>query len=266
MAFYGSAFVFDSTPCELYDLMLYDIGNQDEDQNITGVSAIEDESIGNKWKPFFYGTKPGTKLEFDITFGVNERRLDEEKYLDHWEIAEVTSWLCGHNQYKWLYIDQFDAELIGFRCIITKMQVVRYGSVPWALKAHVTCDSPYAYLEAKEITTSVSGSKTIEVYNESSLNDWYLPVVTFNRTSGTALSIKNDADNNRGPSLTNIPGAVSTITIDNEHCVLDNDQGVNLYAGFNFQFLRLARGYNHITITGNGTVTIRCEFPINVGG
>ena len=266
MAFYGSAFVFDSTPCELYDLMMYDIGNQDEDIEITCVSTIEDETVGDKWKPYFYGTRPGDKLEFDIVFGVNERRLDEDKYLDDWEVAEVTSWLCGHKGYKWLYIDQMDKLLVGYRCMISNLRITRYGSVPWALTAHVTCDSPYAYLEAKEITYTVDGSRTIEIYNESSLNDWYYPEIAFALTSGTALSITNAQDNDKGPSLTNIPGSVTQITIDNEHCVLSNNQGVNLYTGFNFEFLRLARGYNNITITGAGTITIKCEYPINVGG
>lgn len=250
----------------MYDLEVYDVGNQDEDITIAGVSAIEDETIGTKWKPYFYGTTPGEKLEFDITFGVNERRIDEEKYLDNWEIAEITTWLCGHKEYKWLYIERYDTMLIGYRCMITELRVTQYGAVPYALTAHVTCDSPYAYLEAKEITTSVSGSKTIEIYNESSLNDWYYPVITFARTGGTAFSAKNAQDGNKGPALTGIPGSVSQIVIDNEHCVIDNNQSVNLYSGFNFEFLRLARGYNQITITGTGTVKIRCEFPINVGG
>jgi len=264
--FYGSAFVFDNTPCELYDLMLYEVGDQDADLSVTGVSQIEDESIGDKWKPYFYGTRPGEKLEFDITFGVNERRLDYDKYLDNWELAEVTSWLCGHKDYKWLYIYQPDAELYGYRCIITDLKVTRYGSVPWALTAHVTCDSPYAYLEAKEMTYTVSGTKTVEIYNESSLNDWYYPEITFTRTSGTAFSVTNAQDNNRGPSFTGIPSSVTNISIDNEHCVIDNNASYNLYQGFNFQFLRLAKGYNTIKITGTGTVTIKCQYPINVGG
>lgn len=266
MAFYGSAFVFDSTPCELYDLMMYDIGNQDEDVEITGVNTIEDETIGDKWKPYFYGTRPGAKLEFDITFGVNERRLDEDKYLDDWEIAEITSWLCGHKEYKWLYIDQMDKLLVGYKCMISNLRITRYGSIPWALTAHVTCDSPYAYLEAKEITYTVDGAGTIEIYNESSLNDWYCPKMTFTRTDGTAFSVKNEQDGNRGPALTDIPSSVTEIMIDNENYVIENDQAVNLYEGFNFEFLRLARGYNNITIEGTGTLTITCEFPINVGG
>ena len=265
MSYFGKAFVFDSTPCEMFDLMMYDIGDIDGNMDIPGSYEIEDELIGDKWKPYFYGAKHGGKLEFDIVFGVNERRIDHDKFLDRWELSEITTWLC-RKEYRWLYIDQPDMTLVGYRCMISKPQVTRYGTVPWALRAHVVCDSPYAYLEAKEIRCSVDGEKQLAVYNESSLNDWYLPNVTFIRAGGTAFAITNDRDNDRGPSFTDIPGSVSEITIDNEHCVINNDQGTDLYSGFNFQFLRLARGENNITITGNGTVLIRCEFPINVGG
>lgn len=266
MAYYGRSFTFDSTPCETYDLMMYDVGDSDEDITVVGVESIEDELIGEKWKPYFYGVRQGGKLEFDMTFGVNTRRIDEGKFLDSWELAEVTSWLCGHKEYKWLFIDSPNTYMYGYRCMITDLRITQYGSVPWAIRVHVTCDSPYAYLEAKDMTFDVAGSKTVEIYNESSLNDWYYPMVTFHRTSGAAFSMTNDRDNNKGPSLSNIPGSVSNITIDNEHCIVDNDQSLNLYDGFNFRFLRLARGYNNITITGNGTVTITCEYPINVGG
>ena len=266
MSYFGRAFVFDDIPCETYDLMMYDIGNTDDDISIGGDMEIQDETVGDNWRPYFYGAKHGGKLEFDLIFGVNEWRIDHDKFLDRWELAEVSTWLVGHNTYKWLYIDQPDANLYGYRCMLSNLQITRYGSVPWAIKVHVTCDSPYAYLEAKHITYAVNGEKTFEVYNESSLNIPYYPIVHFNRTSGTAFSVKNEQDNNRGPELTNIPGSVTDITIDNEHCVITNDQSMNLYAGFNFQFLRLVRGYNHITITGTGTVTIECEYPINVGG
>lgn len=266
MSYFGRAFVFDGIPCETYDLMMYDIGNQDEDITVRGDMTIEDETVGDDWRPFFYGTRPGEKLEFDMYFGVNIRRVDEGKFLDRWELAEVTTWLTGHDSYKWLYIDQPDANLYGYRCILSNLQVTRYGSVPWAIKVHVTCDSPYAYLETKNMTFTVNGEKTVEIYNESSLNKPYYPKLTISRSSGTAFSVKNAQDNDKGPAFTDIPGSVTQIMIDNDNCVIENNQGVNLYSGFNFQFLRLMRGYNNIKITGNGTVTITCEYPINVGG
>lgn len=266
MSFYGKSFVFDGTPCEAFDLMLYDIEDQDSELKVSGIGGIEEETIGDKWKPYFYGVKPATKLEFDLVFGVNTRRIDAEKFLDRWEVEEITTWLCGHQEYKWLYIDQPDMRMFGYRCIISEPVVTRYASVPWAYRVHVICDSPYAYMEPSEITETVNGTANITVFNESSLNGWYCPVVTFEKTGGSTFSMTNAQDNGRGPSLTEIPGSVSEITIDNEHCVLGNDQGLNMYEKFNFQFLRLARGQNEITISGNGTVKILCEFPVNVGG
>ena len=213
MSYFGRAFVFDGIPCETYDLMMYDIGNQDEDISVKGDMVIEDEAVGDNWRPYFYGTRYGEKLEFDLYFGVNERRIDNGKFLDRWELAEVTTWLTGHNTYKWLYIDQPDANLYGYRCMIGELQITRYGSVPWAIKVHVTCDSPYAYLETKNVSYAVNGEKSIEVYNESSLNTFYYPKITIARTSGTAFSAVNENDNNRGPRLTDIPGSVSSRTI-----------------------------------------------------
>lgn len=266
MSYFGRSFVFDGIACETYDLMMYDVGNQDEDIIFKGDMKIQEETVGDRWKPYFFGTKHGDKLEFDLVFGVSERRIDEGKFLDRWELAEVSAWLIGHDNYKWLYIDQPDANLYGYRCILTDMEVTQYGSVPWAIKVHVICDSSYAYLELKNITYNVSGTREITVYNESSLNTPYYPVIEYTRTGGSSFSVKNAQDNNRGPEITGIPNSVSSITVDNERCVVDNNQSVNLYPGFNFQFLRLARGYNTITITGQGTVNIKCEYPINVGG
>lgn len=267
MSYFGRAFVFDSVPCETYDLMLYDVGGADDGEFVVPAAGdISDETVGDQWKPYFYGVRPADKLEFDITFGVNERRLDKEKYLDRFEIAAVASWLCGHKEYKWLYIDQPDMHPFGYRCIVTELQTTTYGKVPWAMRAHVICDSPYAYLEQRTENIAVSGSKTINIENVSSLNGFYLPVIEFTRSSGTTFSVKNQQDGNKGPALTSIPASVTKITIDNAHGVITNNQNLNLYSGFNFQFLRLARGANSLTITGTGTVNILCEFPINVGG
>lgn len=266
MSFFGQAFMFDSTPCEMFDLMMYDVGDQDEDIQVGGGMEIEDEVIGDHWRPYFYGVKTGDKLEFDIVFGVNERRIRLGKFLDRWELEHVASWLTGHTAYKMLFIDQPDARTFGYRCMITDLKVTQYGAVPWALKAHVTCDSSYAYLEPVTYSFQVNGSKEVEVYNESSLNQLYHPVITITKTGGSAFSIKNAQDNNRGPELTDIPASVTTITMDCEHCILRSDQDLNLYSGFNFEFLGLAKGLNVLTLTGTGRMAITCEYPVNIGG
>ena len=48
--------------------------------------------------------------------------------------------------------------------------------------------------------------------------------------------------------------------------IMTDANGTNLYPYWNKKTFRLQRGDNNLTITGNGTVSILTEFPVNVGG
>ena len=267
MAFWGKAFIFNEYPCEEFELMLYDVGGDTQGGGAfaSTVSIIE-EVVGNRWKPYFYGVRYEKKLEMEIVFGVNQRRLDAEKYLDRYEIDEIASWLTGHDGYRWLEIEQEDMEYIRYRCIISDLSIVSYGHIPWAMKATIICDSPYGYLYPQEFEYEIDGETEFEFVNESSHNGYYMPMVEIRPAGGNTFSIQNMTDGGRTMTFTNLPETVGSITVDCDTCVITNDRDLNLYQYFNFQYLRLARGYNTIKATGNGTLIIRCEFPINAGG
>lgn len=276
MAFWGKTFAFNEIACEDFDLMLYDIGNTSQGAGkFASTVSIVEEFIPSRWKPFFYGVKYEDKLELSMVFGVNQRRLDKEKYLDRYELETIGAWLTGHDKYMWLEVQQDDLEYVRYRCIVTGLDIVEFGNIPWALKATIVCDSPYGYLYPQEYTYNISGSSQIVFDNESSHNGYYKPVIEISLNSeddeeaedtGGTFSIENVTDNNRKFQFSNVPTAVSTITIDNEKCVITSDSGLNLYPYFNFNFFRLVRGENILKITGNGTLKIKCEFPINAGG
>lgn len=267
MAFWGKAFVFNDFPCEEFGLMLYDIGNETQGEGtFASTVSIVEEVVGARWKPWFYGVKYEKKLQMDIIFGVDERRLDKEKYLDRYEIDEIASWLTGHDRYMWLEIEQEDMEYVRYHCIVSELSIVSYGNIPWAMKASIICDSPYAYLYPQEFTYAINGTQKIEFLNESSHNGYYMPVLEIKMNGGGSISITNETDKGRTFRLTNVPAAVSDILVNNDTCVITNNADLNLYPYFNFKFFRLVRGYNTLSITGNCTLTIRCEFPINAGG
>lgn len=267
MAFWGKAFVFNDFPCEEFGLMLYDIGNETQGEGtFASTVSIVEEVVGARWKPWFYGVRYEKKLQMDIIFGVDERRLDKEKYLDRYEIDEIASWLTGHDKYLWLEIEQEDMEYVRYHCMISELSIVSYGNIPWAMKASVICDSPYAYLYPQEFTYAINGTQKIEFLNESSHNGYYMPVLEIKMNGGGSITITNETDKGRTFRLTNVPAAVSDILVNNDTCVITNNADLNLYPYFNFKFFRLVRGYNTLSITGNCTLTIRCEFPINAGG
>ena len=268
MAFWGKSFIFDGYPCEDFDLMIYDIGSSAQGASeFASTASIVDESLPSKWKPIFYGVKFDSKLCFTIVFGVNQHRIDDQNYLDRYEIDTIATWLTGHQQYKWLAVEQDDMTFVRYKCIFTSLECVEYGRIPWAMKAEVTCDSPYAYMYPHEYQYTLNGTaKSITFFNESSINGYYRPIIEYSTSSGGNLEIINNTDNGRIFKFTGLSSASQQITIDNENCVITSSADTNIYDKFNYNFFRLKRGYNQLQITGNGTLKILCEFPINVGG
>lgn len=266
MAFFGKAFIFDSVPCEAYDLMMYNIGSEKQGGGgFASIPTIEEEAVGKKWKPYFYGVRFESKLEIEMVFGVNQRRLDDEKYLDRYELSEIASWLTGHEEYKWLDIEQEDMTHVRYHVICQGLSIVDYEMIPMALKATFICDCPYGYLRDEEYTYTVNGTSNISLFNKSSVNGYYMPNLEITQTGGT-FSITNVTDGNRVFSFTSYPASVSKIYVDNEHGIITNNQDLNLYPYFNYKFFRLKRGMNQLTVAGNGTLKIKCSFPVNTGG
>lgn len=271
MAFYGCKFLFDGIPCEAFDLMMYDVnGSANTDTTFASPGSIEEETVGTRWKPYFYGVTYKSKLSFNIAFGVNQRRLDDGKYLSRDELDAISTWLTGHDQYKWLEIEQPDMEYVRYKCMIQGLTASNSGLVPWTLIATVICDSPFAYLYPQTFKYNVSGTSgnetTIVFNNESSFNGYYYPKVSIHLNSGNGISIVNTSDGNREFKFENIPGSITEINVDNENMVITNNQDLNIYPCFNYKFLRLVRGYNILKVVGNGFITFECEFPVNIGG
>lgn len=267
MAFWGEEFIFNNIPSSDFDLMIYDFNNQTSgDGEFASVVDIVEEVVGTRWRPHFYGTKFENKLEIEIVFGVNAQRLDQEKYLDRYELSEIATWLTGHDRYLDFQIEQEDMHHVRYKCIVTSLDIVSYKDVPWALKAKLECDSPYAYMFPQEFVYEVDGSQLINLFNDSSINGYYYPKVVIEGITGGDISITNITDNNREFKLTGMPASVLSVTIDNDNCVITNNQDFNLYEYCNFKFLRLRRGYNTIKVDGSCTIRFICEFPVNTGG
>ena len=267
MAFFGKAFTFDGLPSEQFELMLYDIGGESPgDAALTSPTEIVDDVVSNRWRPLFYGIRRGKKLQFNMVFGVNQRRLDRHKYLDRYELSEVAAWLTGHEEYKELELEQEDMRHVFYRCMISEMTPVSYGNIPWAFRVTVTCDSAYAYLRETETAFTINGTAQISFDNKSSINGFFKPVIEFALTSGDGFSVENLTDRGRTLTFAELPGSVSRVRVDNERGIITNDQDLSIYDCCNLKWLRLKRGINVMNVVGNGVLKFICEFPIDVGG
>lgn len=265
MAFYGCQFSFDGIPCFEYGLMVYDIGSVNEDGKFTSQVEIQEDRTAKRYSSLHYGVTQNKALTFSFTFGADMNAIDRNIPVDRWDMDVIANWLTGHDEYKYLEITQPDMEAIRYKCIISNLEYTTYGKIPWAFTCEVTCDSPFAYTYPETMSLSVTGNVNAALECRAACS-YYFPKVIINIKKGNSFSIINHSDGDRVFKFGDIPTAIKTITVDNENEIITNSANLNLYDKFNFNFLRLVRGYNYLEFVGNADVSFECEFPINVGG
>ncbi len=262
MAFTSYEFTYAGESSLEHGLMIYDIdGKNQSDVSFGNTADIIETRTNRRIQPLFFGVNYNKKsLEFKLVFGAFEP-------LDRYQLEEISLWLTGYQTPQWLTIDQPDLEGIQFKCLITQLTPISIGWLQYAFEATIVCDCSYAYSLPFEKTYTISGETEVLFRNESTVREYFKPYMTFAPASGTtSLSIVNESDNDREFLLTGIP-ASSVITVDNNNGIIrETVDNTNLYPGFNYKFLRLVHGDNHLVITGNGTLTISGRFFHNVAG
>ena len=289
MAFYADTFVFDNVDCSTYDLILLDVHQSTENSShFASGPTISEDYVNRQWKPYFYGVSRPEKLTFQMSVGLNACRMGAGTHLTRTEIANIMKWLTSPNTYREMYIEQPDMvvqvspsetrPLYHYKCMITDVELQFIDDKPWGFTFTVTCDSPYAYVSGSYTTTmGVNTSISITNTNTSVLEQLTYPKFTISYTNVTpgSLTIANSTTG-QTCTLTNIPSDVTQIIIDGGNRVIRSTPQRNLYAGFNFVFVGLARGENSLTVSNTSTATpgttrpqisfgIDYERPVDIG-
>lgn len=254
-------FSFAGESSLMYGLMIYDIGSHTQsDVPFGNIAKIVETRTNNRIRPIHYGVNyHSSPLQFKLVFGSLEP-------LDRYEMENIAFWLTGYQDYQWLSIDQPDLERVQFRCLITQLQPITDGWIPYAFEATVVCDCPYAYGFPFEYRYDINGTADILFRNDGSVHEYIKPVLTYVPTSGGTLSIVNHNDNKREFRLAGLPASI-TVVIDNDNGIIqDVTSNVNLYDGFNLNFFRFVHGDNNLTVTGKGALTISGRLLYNVAG
>lgn len=256
-------FSFNGVSCKNYGLMLYDIGGNGQSEVSFGNKAsIVETRTNNRIQPIHLGVNyHGSPLEFKLVFGSFDP-------IDRYQMQEVAMWLTGHQDYKWLTIDQPDLHNVQFKCLITSLSPIHVGWLPYAFEAHVKCDCPYAYGFPYEELYSVVGTTEILFRNESSVREYIKPILKITPNEGvTEIKIVNKSDNDREFILSDLPASGLEIVIDNNSGIIKElSSDYNLYSGFNLNLFRLVPGDNVLEVTGDGVYSISGRFLYNVAG
>lgn len=255
-------FTFGGIPASLYGMFVADIGNKAHGDNKFGNKAnIVEKRIANRITPLHYGVRyHDDPLRFSLIFCSCEE-------MDRYQLQEISNWLTGYQEYQWLSIDQPDMEHIQFRCLIEELTPISIGWYPFALEANVVCDCPYGYSYPFKQVYEVDGVPTkFTFYNDSTIREHLKPDLEIELHGGCEnFSITNDTTGCVF-QLKDVSSGPMTIIVDNENGVMKEKNGVcDPYDHFNFEFLTLASGDNHLEINGNATVTISGRYLYNVG-
>ena len=255
-------FTFAGESSFMYHLMIYDLGGDtQEDVSLGNVGSIIETRINRRVSPIHFGVKyHDSPLEFQLLFGSMEP-------LDRYEIENIALWLTGHQDYQWLTIDQPDLDHANYRCLITELTPISVGWLPYAFRATIRCDTPYAYGFPFEYDVAVSGTTKLLIKNDGSAREYVKPDLLFEASAGTKeLSIVNHDDGDREFKISQLPGSAVKIKVDNINGIIqETSSDLNVYGGFNMNFFRLVLGDNNLTIKGNGTLHISGRFLYNVG-
>ena len=263
--FHARDFNYDGETSFEYDVQLYFIndGNGFKEQPSGSDVEIVWDNIYRQAEKLVFGIRQDKTMEFDITIGSLRPKC-------RGEIDKILVWLTGRQKPAWLEIRQADLIETRFLCFITNPKVITIGNLPYAVKCHVICTSPYAYsyedILQYEITT---GSIKFEFNNISADREYLYPQLRFTPASGTqSFSLTNLTDNNRKFEFDfkPIPNGEEVIEIDNRRQIVTSSVDNNRFRDFNKMWFRLQRGTNLLAAEGNGVLEMVYMFPKRVGG
>lgn len=264
MSFRARSFIFDGTPSEEFGLVISNIGNDRQNPGAIGSELdILEDRIPRRHTAIHYGTVGNEPLSFPVVFSTDK----DNGSFDRYDIARISGWLTGHQQYKKLVLDEADMTGIYYNCIIKELTQVEVNGNTVGFKAVVICDSPFAYRILPDTVVTCSSSLNFVYRNMSNVNDYYRPSMTI-VTSAASVTIKNNTDGSTF-TLSGMPKTSKTISIDGESMVMTSSDGTNLYAYWNpgaaKHVFRTLRGDNQISVSGACTITIKNEFPWSIG-
>lgn len=269
MAFYGCDFTFNGHKASDFGMMVYNIGSYGQDDVDFSVGEIVEDRISRRHDSLLYGLVQNEPLQFTLVFGIDPDDLKGEECLTREQIADITKWLTGHQEYKILTIDQDDMDDYRYHAMVTGLRLIAEGGLPVAFSAEISCDSPFAYqIPVTYTVTTAGGDGYLHIDYPAMTNNVFYPVIDVGLTSATYIRFVNTDDSGRIMLIDNIPsGGSISIHIDCQNQIITASDGYNLYPGFNMKFLRLVPGENDIHITTDGTAEVStiCEYPVNIG-
>lgn len=254
MAVYQKKFTLNNRSNTDFGLIVCAISPDDgETDSFLTVESIFTESHDGSIR-YDYGAKYTEPAVLYITMVKNNYADFSRK-----ELRETLDWLTGLRKASWLDLYNDDSGKISFSFLgrVTDVKLHKLDARVVGVHVEFTSVSPWAYSSINHNEMSLNGNSVRYAIRNASdeVGVYVYPTVTFiNKATNGRLKIVNHTTGEE-TLLFNL-GMNEKVVMDSNKNIY-SDKPIKIFGDdFNFNWLRLAQGYNHIEITGIGHLTI----------
>ena len=176
---------------------------------------------------------------------------DRPMQWDDEKIMEIKKWLITDNFVP--FIEQDSDYTLYLMCSRIEKRMV-LPSMMGVLECTFKPLTSYKYLEYSTSTRVSGGIKTLGVENPTA--ETYKPIIKITNFGSTGTVNRINSFEITGLEYKEV------VIVDNLICTAINEKGLNRFPTCNRAWVTLEPGYNVLSINGNCTVEILCQFPM----
>ena len=254
-SFWSGEFYFNGIYSESFKVCIIDFDNSELLKQIgTSINMeLTEETSFNGNRSYIEGNTTTENIVLQLC------RTDGKAW-DEGLILEVYNWLFQEDFKRFQTVDYSSGYNLCYYLKAVNFKKFLNNNFYGYLEVEFMSYSPYCYsIPTSNLRLSRGGSGTINNY--SNLYKPYKPKIKIRAYDGNTIKITNNTNN----SFVEVRGLNSneTVIVDCSMGTVINSSGTNRFSVLqDYNLLKLNKGNNNISLTGNADIEFICEFPV----
>lgn len=245
---FATDFLFDNNRASDFGLM---IGSFDSEISTATGGDIEYTVVKspNSDRFEFYGSQLNTVITWNFSIVKNPCLNNDSCYFTQYEESQIAQWLLKQDGYRWFQFDQDGYRDVYYKVYIN-MLPHQIGGKTVGFDLNVVSDCGYGYSEEIFKKYTFNKDKPIRLDVHSDINSYILPHIILNGMGTFYISNQSDLPQ----KYTKLENVNNEIKLDSND---DMIEGISSPNDFNWYFLRLVNGVNHIVTDSENDINIK---------
>ena len=253
-SFWSGEFYFDGVYCERFKVCIIDFDSSELLKQIgTSINMeLTEEMSFNGNRSYIEGNTTAENIVLQLC------RTDGKAW-EEGDIIGVYNWLFQEDFKRFQTVDYPNGNFCYYLKAVNFKKFLNNNFYGY-LEVEFMSYSPYCYfIPPSNLRLSRGGSGTVNNY--SNLYKPYKPKIKIRAYDGNTIKITNNTNN----SFVEVRGLNSneTVIVDCSMGTVINSSGTNRFSVLqDYNLLKLDKGNNNISLSGNADIEFICEFPV----